>query len=863
MSRRQYGQFDEVNIGASLVLSFGDQIVQTSATVDAHRIARSTFAQDTFVSYIEFYLYSPDGSKPSLATVAGVPPVSLGIVTSAAALNKYCGEDTHGYGLAPDGKVYNNGSGTSLGVTFTYGDYIGALVDPVNGTIQFYKNGAAISTPVSFTAGAWYYAVTVSGDAGKIGVWANAGQTPQRFSQGIYWWQPLTSIAPIFLATEPYITASGDDLPSQRYHGDIDRLQSPPSFHSGVKFWPWGTSCPVQRGGQTQIHLLDPDNIYDDSLLASDVRDLPIALARLARGSAATTAENVATVYADHVAADSDQTKIVYCTDILAKLQSQMIRPLFPPDVDPSVALRPRPDAWGICRTFVPPLYDATNRDYAIGDSAISAFGKVRVQGKQIAYGTDFTLTADGAGIQLAADPAGKLTAETSTFGSAFDPLGTDFLGGLGDFSTESSLPADWTLGHSSFASSASDWSLQTTAPRGLKCLNENSASKVAWAKEATHEVQPGRTYAYSVTVVQVPFASPHPAQPATIGISISQAGPNGIGPPNDYMAWLVWQQQLPDSISGPVTYTGNFTVPAYISGNSPVSLIFTASNLSSPLSAVVVSKFEMQELPAVTDNVVLDGPGLNESLQNFLITRGPLQAQDYDSTNAIAIDTATGYKYGLYTGTNDTPIVEDRVKRICDSACADVYGDANGNVNVVRLIAPEDVSTGDLAGYLTVTDVNGYLTPYPDNAENLTPRAYCTRNVDPYSDSDFTNMTTTDVPLTVRAELKQNFQQTAVAGIQLSPKYLFAYNADPLETCFDLLIDAQAEITRVNKLYTSQRYFYKGQFFAPLGRQFQIGQVWGVTYPIGNLRAGQQLLLVEIDYQPSEELATLTLWGL
>ena len=250
---RQYAAFDEVTIGASLALSFGDQIVQTSATVNAHRIARSNFAQSQFTSYVEFYLYSPDGSKPSLATVAGVPPVSLGLVTSAAALNKYCGEDTHGFGFAPDGKWYNNGSGTSLGVTFTYGDYIGVNVDPVNNTVQFYKNGAAVGSPVTITSSQnWYFAATVSGDAGKIGVWANSGQTPQRFSV-IQWWQPITSIAPLFIATDPYIASPTDAIANQKFSGDIDRMQSPPKFQRGVKVWPWGASAPSQlaRGVQS------------------------------------------------------------------------------------------------------------------------------------------------------------------------------------------------------------------------------------------------------------------------------------------------------------------------------------------------------------------------------------------------------------------------------------------------------------------------------------------------------------------------------------------------------------------------------------------------------------------------------------
>jgi len=45
---KNYGAYDEVHIGASLNLLQGDQIVITSASVDAHRLARSTVGLSDF-----------------------------------------------------------------------------------------------------------------------------------------------------------------------------------------------------------------------------------------------------------------------------------------------------------------------------------------------------------------------------------------------------------------------------------------------------------------------------------------------------------------------------------------------------------------------------------------------------------------------------------------------------------------------------------------------------------------------------------------------------------------------------------------------------------------------------------------------
>ncbi len=67
---------------------------------------------------------------------------------------------------------------------------------------------------------------------------------------------------------------------------------------------------------------------------------------------------------------------------------------MFPPNADPSVAGKPRPMSIGICRTYTPNLYDAA-LDFAASDTPITGLGKLREQGKELAYGIDATITPD------------------------------------------------------------------------------------------------------------------------------------------------------------------------------------------------------------------------------------------------------------------------------------------------------------------------------------------------------------------------------------------------------------------------------------------------------------------------------------
>lgn len=154
-------------------------------------------------------MYSPNAATPSLTSVAGVPPIAIGICTSSAAFNKFLGEDANGYGYcAGDGKIYNNNTVVATIGTCGLNTYIGVVVDPVVGLLSITSNGQPIGSINIPTGQSWYFAATVSGNAGDLAWQVNSGQTPLAYPvAGIDgWWQPSTAINPLFLATEPFLT---------------------------------------------------------------------------------------------------------------------------------------------------------------------------------------------------------------------------------------------------------------------------------------------------------------------------------------------------------------------------------------------------------------------------------------------------------------------------------------------------------------------------------------------------------------------------------------------------------------------------------------------------------------------------------
>jgi hypothetical protein len=897
--------FSETSLGSGLALSVSDSILQTKIRVDEHRMARSQYGIGTGSGHIEFYIYSPNALAASavLDSTSSGHRVCVGIVDGQASFSKYVGQDTHGWGIEPDGYVWHNGAIVARFTAWTLNDYIGITLDQVRQALTFTKNGTVLGSVdlPSESAGAiiYYYAATVSGNPGDLAVWANAGQTPQRYPGSTVggWFHLGTGLVPLYLATEPYICASDDETPNQKYEGDLDRAQSPPNINRGVKFWPWGSSAPsqLQRGGQIQLTILDPHGDYDE-LTSLDIRDQLVTISTVYQGEPLSNATPVLEAVIDRCEQPTDQTKLLFCTDKLALLQSQLVRPLFAPNADPAVAGKPWPLSIGICRTYVPPFYDTANLKMAAGDEFITAVGKWRHGGREWGYTIDYSVDVDGKTFIATEAQTAKVTAETTTFGGTFSESDVDILtnsSGTGVFGSAVAnahgQPDGWLGTGGYFRDDPINTVFQLVGSSPNKVLRQaQSADTVYRLKRIGSSIAPGETCAYEVVVKLAPFygsgtdefGNPIDIPPAYLGFGCVDT--NSF----QFYLWKKFPVADPQFYHGgpapsPVTYRGTFTNNQNLA--LPLIFGFLCNNLiqgsGGITSLLEVESIRVVSLPALLQNVTLDGPGLDGMLQDIFITHGPLRADEYDPTGAVAIDADTGYKCGIHVSENETQQCMDVARPVLDSFCADAYVNRAGKVSTVRLIAPEDVDDADIAGTLTANDFQGYLQPFPDNAENLRTRLSGCKNYDPYSESDFANVSLDDVPQIVRKQLEQQFQWTVTANAVLSPKYAaYATTAAPLPSQLDREVDGQTEISRVCNLYTSPRHFYVCTVFAKDGRTFELGDVWDVTYPFRDFEDSsdlvselsgavapttRRLFLAGIQEQPSEGISTLTLWGL
>jgi hypothetical protein len=445
MGLQIYNAFDPTFIGSHLGLSNANQQLApqaSSATVDNLRIARSLYPAWQ-PSNVEFLIYSPDATTPALTSKACM----IGLCTSQASLANYLGGDANGWGWSPgDGWLYFNNAQVQFMGTATYGDFIMLEVDPNQLLLTIFKTnklgtvqlGQAFVLPSNK---AFLYGATISGTSTGMNLLSNSGLVP--FFKPIGgltgWWVPRLTPNPVYIATEPFISLPTDTLAHQKFLGDLD---GGPSEATGARFadvFPWGQSKPMGSGGSTiSFDLLDPYRVYE-SQLSIAMRDLPVTMSRIVQQGSLNSAESVFSAIIDKVEQTGDQTKRYTLKDKLAQIQAALTRPVFPPTVEPAVAGKTRAMALGICRDYVPDLYDGVNFFYGCSDAALSAFGITRFQGVPQVYGGSYVVTSDGAGIQLITNgtptaPAGKITVESTSYAGAFSVTANDYFNSLGLF---------------------------------------------------------------------------------------------------------------------------------------------------------------------------------------------------------------------------------------------------------------------------------------------------------------------------------------------------------------------------------------------------------------------------------------------
>ena len=94
-----------------------------------------------------------------------------GLSGPAQTQGRYVGQasaDQWGY-YDNNGKLYNNGSNSNYGASYSAGDIIGIAFDADNGTLKFYKNGSDQGTAATgLTSGPYFFAFGESGYDGSI-----------------------------------------------------------------------------------------------------------------------------------------------------------------------------------------------------------------------------------------------------------------------------------------------------------------------------------------------------------------------------------------------------------------------------------------------------------------------------------------------------------------------------------------------------------------------------------------------------------------------------------------------------------------------------------------------------------------------
>lgn len=867
-----FATFDIQANGGHFAFTQGNTIIspQVSGT-DAHRAVRSTSpARANATSTVEFIFWSPDGSNPSLALVAGVPPLVFGVGSADATLNDWVGFDANAWGYCGDGKVRNNNAVAADYSSFglpANGDKIGVTVNMLDvsaPTVTFTKNSIQLGTITLPAGAAWYYMATISGNPGTLVLMANTGTTPQYYSTGDNgWFLPIDHIAPVLIASEPYMTAATDTPRHEKYAGDLDSANRPLSISDGVAFWPMGESAPAelrQSGGLVQMQVNDPlatetnPNIYA-GLTDDDARNVPVYFGRVVYDGAISTLQAQYAGVLDHAEPDSLQTMQVYVRGMESLLSTTLRRTLFPPsEANPQVRALPRPISEGICRNYEGTVVDTTNRTVILHDGAITAFGENRDAGVLQVFGYDYAQTADGSGITYAADTPGKKTIESTSFGGAFNAVAADYFQASGDFTTASvyvgagpdhgypnAAGVQW---HGGFFTPAG-LPFQLVTVSGHKYLRaQNDRDGYAWFYQNSYKARAGYTYTFSINVREIPYFGPGDPQdvpPAHLTLTYI-AGTDG--------AYLHFNVVLTLDHTG--IYTGFFVNNT--GADQPIVFLFTSNNILTTTEHLGIDSIVFNELPPVGQVSALPGPGLTQMVNTFAVKRGPLEAYQVNTDDTDAIDAATGYMYGLHISESESPTCAQVLQQILDSCTSARYGSPDFKLRVLRMFKPEDVDDGDIAGELTRSDFLDELIQMPDKAENLTARAQGRRNYSPDSPGDFGPSTLQQVPAITREQLSRDFQWTVTTGVKLHNRYRDALLRDPIPTLLDQEAHGQDFIDHACGPYADERNFYgHARVVMPWERNFQIGQVWRVTDP--KVTGGNQKLVL-LGFSPKQTQA-------
>lgn len=179
-----YATWDNSLKGSNTTLSGGNLIATMTASnsVAQATIAGSTTGKSTGKWYWEI-TYTSGGGNRCIGVLSG----------TTANKNTWVGGDTYGfsyYSIGSGGNWFHQGTVDfgAFSVDYTVGDIIGVALDAGANTIQFYKNGVAVTPSKSITGGNYFPAVSsnVASFTANFGATAFAYSVPTGYNSGYY-----------------------------------------------------------------------------------------------------------------------------------------------------------------------------------------------------------------------------------------------------------------------------------------------------------------------------------------------------------------------------------------------------------------------------------------------------------------------------------------------------------------------------------------------------------------------------------------------------------------------------------------------------------------------------------------------------
>lgn len=810
-------------MGADIEITQGGEVIKPGdASLSVDRTARGTVGLSVGEANVEFMAW---GEVDDLLAV-------VGIVTAGANLATYVGGDEFGigYNLAT-GEIVTAGGVIVSADPAEKGEIVGVQFDASAGAVTFWKQGTAVYTVTldSGLFGATFYPAASIGSQleADLSVFMNAGQRsfeyPLADSEG--WYSIPTTINPIRIATDGYISAPDDEPPNQTWEGRIS--DGSLTNVRALSFWPWGSAS--SAGSAAQFTFEDPAGVYD-GLISANVRGLSVTVQELPDASAALSSAVLTGVYSvERVDVLDDDRKRLTLRGQDAELDAPVQSRLYLPNLPEDVANRPAPIRFGAVRSVTPDLVrdnvtlSGAPLIYQIADTAIAGVGVLRDKGDPLTLGADFTIEDGAQQIALIESPVGKLTLDLSS------------LGGGGATSLAPTTVAGW------------DTSLRVTEVSGDFVFADESyglppgvvVTSSYLEQDAT--LTAGRSYSY---VLAVDSMQQQIAVGARTRLSICGEQTGGAG---GYFPSEVYA-----SHSGAGTFTGSFTATA----TGPVSLALRT--VSGGVEGAVVSRFDLFEASATTIDT-LQAATLQEYAREFLGRRRGLPDSRWSAADAAAIDSATGY--GLGISITEPATTGDVLQRALVGFTACMWRDKSGVIRFSRMVPP---ASRDAAGTITRDQmlIGTDLKITPDLAPGLTTRMGGRRNWTVLDPTDFVT-DFADVPMAVRKELSREFRAVRATVAQFPAEFAHALGAaDIVPTLIDNPEHVQSEIDRIGLIYQTVPFFYEIQLPIDALGEYELDQVWVVKYSRYGLGDGKKCLLYSITEDRINRRAKLGFWG-